>query len=412
MGVQGEEKSREGIGVYIHIPFCASKCPYCDFSSVAVAGLTGPVEIEKGYTDCVIRELESFASTGPAPQTRLLQSVYIGGGTPSLFSPQSIARIIGSVKAAFTPAPDCEVTIEANPDSIDEAKLDGYLKAGANRLSIGVQSLDDAELKTLGRVHTADKAVLAFKSARKAGFANIGADLIFGIPGQSEARFASSLSRLIALCPEHISVYGLTYEEGTPMTAVKEAGGFDGRLPTDEVEEAMYRLAQAMLAEGGYCHYEVSNWALPGFESRHNRRYWLGGEYLGLGSGAHSYMRAGTNGGPWGVRWWNDASIERYCALIMDTDGEGGSARAFTEKLGRREAMVESLMLGIRMPGRGVEGAQFRRAFGLFPAEAFPRCAALISQGLLRLRGDDLLLTDRGLLLSDSVFAELLRPDI
>lgn len=400
MGVRGEEKSREGIGVYIHIPFCASKCPYCDFSSTAVAD---PAEIEHWYTGCVIRELEFFASNGPAPASRVLQSVYIGGGTPSLFSPESIARIIGSVKAAFTPAPDCEVTIEANPDSVDGVRLEGYLRAGVNRLSIGFQSLDDNELKTLGRVHTADKAVLAFATARTAGFANIGADLIFGIPGQSEASFAASLSRLISLRPEHISVYGLTYEEGAPMTGVKEAGGFDGRLPTDEMEEAMYRLAEEKLAEGGYGHYEVSNWALPGFESRHNSRYWLGGEYLGLGSGAHSYMRTP----PWGVRWWNEATVERYSALIMK--GQGGSARAFTEKLGRREAMVESLMLGLRMLGRGVEGGPFRRAFGLLPAEAFPRCVALISQNLLLKRGDDLLLTDKGVLLSDSVFAELVR---
>lgn len=398
MGVHGEEKSREGIGVYIHIPFCASKCPYCDFSSAAVAD---PSKIEQGYTGCVIRELESFASNGLAPASRVLESVYIGGGTPSLFSPKSIARIIGSVKAAFTPAPDCEVTIEANPDSVDGPRLEGYLKAGANRLSLGFQSLDDDELKTLGRVHTADKAVLGFAAARTAGFANIGADLIFGIPGQSGASFGASLSRLVGLGPEHVSVYGLTYEEGTPMAGVKEAGGFDGRLPTDEVEEAMYRLAEEKLAKGGYVHYEVSNWALPSFESRHNSRYWLGGEYLGLGSGAHSYMRTP----PWGVRWWNEASVERYSAQIM----RGGSARAFTEKLGRREAMVESLMLGLRMLNKGVEARPFRRSFGLLPAEAFPRCVDLISQNLLLLRGDDLLLTDKGVLLSDSVFVELVR---
>jgi len=360
--------------------------------------------VENGYADCVVREIEAFLSSGPAPESSLLQSLYIGGGTPSLFSPRSIARMINAVKAAFTPAPDAEVTIEANPDSIDAAKLSGYLDAGVNRLSIGFQSLCDEELKALGRVHTADKAVLAFKTARAAGFANIGADLIFGVPGQSAASFSSSLSRLTSLSPEHVSVYGLTYEEGTPMTIAKEAGGFAGRLPTDETEEAMYRLAGERLAEGGYVHYEISNWALPGFESRHNRRYWLGGEYLGLGSGAHSYMRA--NAGQWGVRWWNDASVERYSALIT----RGGGARAFTERLGRSEAMVESLMLGLRMLEKGVEAGPFRRSFGLLPAEAFPRSAALVSQGLLRLRQDDLLLTEKGVLLSDSVFAELVRP--
>lgn len=403
MGVHGEEKSREGIGVYIHIPFCASKCPYCDFSSAAVQA---PASIENDYADCIAKELDSFLSVGPAPLSPVLQSIYIGGGTPSLFSPSAIGRIISAVKAAFAPASDCEVTIEANPDSLDGAKCAGYLKAGVNRLSIGVQSLNDEELKTLGRVHTAEKAVLAFKSAREAGFANIGADLIFGVPGgvpgQSIGAFSESLLKLIDLRPEHISVYGLTYEEGTPMSGVKEAGGFAGRLPSDETEEAMYIFAGKMLAEAGYRHYEISNWALPGLESRHNRRYWLGGEYLGLGSGAHSYMRTPP---PWGVRWWNEVPVERYSALVK----EGKSARAATEMLTRSEAMVESLMLGLRMLDRGVEAGPFSNRFGLLPVEAFPRSAALISRNLLCLRGSDLLFTSRGVLLSDSVFAELLK---
>jgi len=354
--------------------------------------------VEGSYVDTVLAELDSFASSGYTPGP--LYSIYIGGGTPSLFSPRAIGRLIEGVKAAFEPAQECEVTVEANPDSLDGAKCEEYLKAGANRLSIGVQSLNDEELKTLGRVHTAERALSAFKTARKAGFANIGADLIFGVPGQSVGSFSSSLSGLLSLGPEHISVYGLTYEESTPMTGIREAGGFAGLLPTDETEERMYALAQKALKEGGYGHYELSNWARPGLESRHNSRYWLGGDYLGLGSGAHSYMGSG----PWGVRWWNEADVERYCAFVR----QSGSARAFTEKLTRRDAIVEAMMLGLRMPQKGLLAAPFAFRFGLSPLEAFPRAIELASRGLMRMEGGDLLLTEKGLLLSDSIFTELL----
>ncbi|MFQ5736155.1 MAG: radical SAM family heme chaperone HemW [Thermodesulfobacteriota bacterium] len=394
MGIHGEREKIDGtIGVYVHIPFCASRCPYCDFASTACA------PDEAGYVRCLERELRGVIERGEAASTSLLESIYIGGGTPSLFSPASVGRIIASVKAAFAPAPSCEVTIEANPESSDGERLAGYVEAGGNRLSLGIQSLDDGELRTLGRIHTARGAVSAFCAARKAGFENIGVDLIFGVPGGSERSFAASLSRAVELGPEHISVYGLTYEEGTTLTRAKEAGRLDG-LPSEEQEERMYRYASRLLTGRGFVHYEVSNWALPGLESRHNSRYWLGGEYVGLGAGAHSYSPAPA----WGKRTWNEASVEGYMGRIA----EAGEARAGVEVLDRGQAMTESLMLGLRMLRRGLRTDEFRERFGLVPEEAFERCAALEEQGLIRSSGGGLFLTGRGVLLSDELFIEMI----
>ncbi|MDP2689203.1 MAG: radical SAM family heme chaperone HemW [Deltaproteobacteria bacterium] len=392
MRILGEEKKTEGIGVYVHIPFCRSKCPYCDFASV-----TTPAA-EEEYTDCLLKELSAFLRDGAA-RSRALESIYIGGGTPSLFSPASIARIIKAIKAAFSPCASCEVTIEANPESIDKAFLSGCIDAGMNRLSIGFQSLDDNELKTLGRAHTAKQAVAAFASARKAGFGNIGVDLISGVPGQTVGSLCASLSKVMELRPEHLSLYGLTYEEGTPMTKERAAGRFNGLLPSEEEEEEMYLRPASMLAQGGFLHYEVSNWALPGFESRHNSRYWLGKDYIGLGASAHSFISSPR----WGRRWWNEPSAGKYMERIR----KSGEARSGFEELGRQEAMTESLFLGLRMIKGGLKGAPFRERFGLLPKEAFKGCAEMEGRGLIRSSGDDLFLTERGVLLSNGLFLEM-----
>lgn len=386
---------KDAIGVYVHIPFCARKCPYCDFASVASA----PPEEE--YVRCVIAELVNLVKK-TVRAGRPLESVYLGGGTPSLFSPGSVSRVIASIKAAFTPVPDCEVTIEANPESIDAEKLDGCRKAGANRLSIGFQSLIDTELKTLGRAHTAQRAVDAFRLARASGFGNIGVDLIYGIPGQGVDSFSASLSKVVELRPEHVSIYGLTYEYGTPMREAREAGRFNGLMPAEEAEEEMYRVAAVTLKRAGYMHYEVSNWALPGFESRHNSRYWGGGDYIGLGVSAHSYLSSPG----WGRRWWNHGSVAGY----MERVSRGADPSAGLEALDRQKAMTESLMLGLRMLDKGLEAGPFLERFGLLPKEAFRDSAGLEKDGLLRTSGEDLLLTAAGVLISNEVFLRML-PD-
>ncbi len=379
------------IGVYVHIPFCISKCPYCNFSSAAASSPP-----EKRYADCVLKELSFYLET-EGLDGRRLETIYIGGGTPSIFSPQEIERVISSIKGRFIPSENnIEVTLEVNPDTVDPRKLEAYAQGGVNRLSIGVQSFSDAELKSIGRTHSARRALDAFNEAREAGFRNIGVDLIFGLPGQREKDWERSVRKAIGLRPEHISVYGLTIEEGTPFY-----GAFKGRtgLPSEEAEAAMYEGAVNFLKEAGYIHYEISNFALPGKTSVHNSRYWADKDYLGLGASAHSYVsRPG-----WGRRWWNALAPQEYMRAIENA----GTARVGEEKLRREDAMMEAMMLGLRRLDKGIEGRTFKDRFGSLPKESFKRWEALRKDGLLNGKDDDIVLTPKGVLLSNEVFLKM-----
>ncbi|MEE9613898.1 MAG: radical SAM family heme chaperone HemW [Thermodesulfobacteriota bacterium] len=388
MGIRREEKRLRDIGVYVHIPFCARKCPYCDFNSVE-----SPSPPERKYSECVLRELsqliekEGLSGAG-------LESVYLGGGTPSLFSAGAVARLISGITGRFTPFEDIEVTLEANPDTVTEEKLAGFRSAGVTRLSLGVQSLNDRELEALGRSHDARAAKEAFDSARRAGFENVGVDLIFGVPGQDQKSWEATLTEVIEMRPEHLSIYGLTLEEGTPMHEARTSGKI--KLPADDETTEMYRSAIGLLKAAGYDHYEISNFSLPGLSSRHNMRYWQGGDYLGLGAGAHSYLdRPG-----WGRRWWNERKIERYMARVEET----GSPEAGGEELKKEEAAAESMMLGLRT-SVGVNAAAFTDRFGFPPHRAldFERFE---KEGLIRYegKGKNLSLTEKGMLFSNELF--------
>ncbi|MBI5492585.1 MAG: radical SAM family heme chaperone HemW [Deltaproteobacteria bacterium] len=379
------------IGVYVHIPYCISKCPYCNFSSAAISSPP-----EKRYSDCVIKELSFYLET-EGLNGRRLETVYIGGGTPSIFSPEEIGRVISSIKGRFIPlGNDIEVTLEVNPDTVDLKKLAAYARGGVTRLSIGAQSFSDVELESIGRTHSARRALDAFHEAREAGSRNIGVDLIFGLPGQREKDWESSVRKAIGLRPEHISVYGLTIEEGTPFFSA-----FKGRagLPSEEAEAAMYERAIYLLQEAGYIHYEISNFALPGKTSVHNSRYWADKDYLGLGASAHSYIsRPG-----WGRRWWNAPDPREYMRAIENA----GTARVGEEKLRREEAMTEAMMLGLRRLDKGIEGRAFKERFGSLPKESFKRWEALHKDGLLNGPNDDIVLTPKGVLLSNEVFLKM-----
>lgn len=393
MGVQGEERT---IGVYLHIPFCLRKCPYCDFKSVAKPGLS---EAEEGaYADALIKELSSVIEREGLSQ-RPLETVYFGGGTPALLSPSVIKKLVGSVKGAF--AGCCpkgpEITIEANPDTVSVERLKGYREAGVTRISIGVQSLDDRILATLGRTHTAGRAVEAFKEAREAGFDNIGLDLMFGVPGQSVEDWEEGVAGLLKLGPEHISLYGLTLEEGTEFFKLYKD---TKRLPHEDDVTEMYELAVRALKDAGYVHYEISNWARPGMEAVHNSRYWRIEDYIGCGVGAHSFLSFPE----WGRRWWNTPSLEEYIEGVSVK----GSAIKGDESLTRNESMLESMVLGLRMLERGIRGGGFRERFDIYPKEAFPASIALIGEGLMASKGEDLTLTRKGAVLSDSVFLRML----
>lgn len=388
VGLLGEEQE---IGVYAHVPFCKRKCPYCDFKSIEAARPP-----EDRFAFCLARELEKITGE-EGLENALLRTIYLGGGTPSILTPETVAKIIDSIKSFFRPAEGLEATLEANPDTVDLQKLAAFRKAGATRLSIGFQALDDRHLVLLGRPHTAEAALDAFRLAREAGFVNVGVDLMFAIPGQTLAGWEATLKRVSVLRPEHISLYGLTIEEGTPFHG-RYGKGREG-LPSEETEARMYIMAREALTGAGYSHYEVSNFALPGFESRHNSRYWKGADYLGIGPSAHSYLsRPG-----WGRRWWNIAAPYEY----MERVEKGESPKEAGEVLTREEAMAESVMLGLRMVEEGVNGTLFAERFGLPPEDAFSGWDELASEGLVTRRGQDFKLTEKGLLFLNEILLRL-----
>ncbi|MBP1729283.1 MAG: coproporphyrinogen oxidase [Deltaproteobacteria bacterium] len=373
--------------IYIHIPFCSRKCSYCDFNSYDNPEIS-PLE----YVDLLLGEISATAA-GFALQPAA--TLYFGGGTPSLLPPAQIARLIAAVRQSCGLVDAAEVTLEANPGTITLESLQGYLAAGVNRLSIGVQSLDDAELRLLGRIHSADAARAAFALARTAGFRNIGIDLMHSLPGQSSAAWQTTLREAIAMRPEHISAYGLTAEEGTPFAAMVARG--DMLLPEEDLAVAMFELTAELLQQAGYDHYEIANFALPGLRSRHNQVYWRREAYLGFGAGAHSFSRAAG----YGVRWENPAKLAEYAAVIMAGRGIDKAA-----PISRREAMAEFFFLGLRLTA-GVDPGRFSEEFGVAAEAAFPGVIERqIERGLMVLEGGMLRLTSHGLLLANRVMQE------
>lgn len=374
---------------------CKSKCPYCDFNSIAVNRSEQVTEIEDAYFEAVIRELKQVSEDKTRlPVRQSPASVYFGGGTPSLLSPNFYEGILKAIEdrlgslneAEITP----EITIEANPDSMDLSKLKDYRKAGINRISIGIQSLDDKYLKVLGRPHTAKEATTAFNAARKAGFENISIDLIFALPGQSLKEWDAVLKEAVALQSEHISIYGLTIEPGTPFMAAKERG--DITPSPEDLEIEMYELAVERLTESGHARYEISNFALPGKESIHNSGYWLGRSYIGLGAGAHSYV----NQPGFGRRYWNISDPAEYMTATEKEHVAG------EEILRQVEAMTEALMLGLRL-SRGIDIEAFKERFGMTPMESL-EYKKLLDLKTLEVRNGRLRLTDKGILLSNEIF--------
>ncbi len=375
------------ISLYIHFPFCLRKCLYCDFNSLA--GSRVPAS---EYMAAVIREMELRAERLDAPADS--PTLYFGGGTPSLMEPCLVEDVIRTAARCYGLDAAAEITMEANPGTLTKAKLAGYRSAGVNRLSLGVQSFNDAMLSRLGRVHSAREAREAFATARETGFANIGIDLIHTLPGQTLAMWEGDLGEALSLAPGHVSAYGLTIEEGTPFHALAEAGTLV--LPLEEEAVRMFQATSVTLQGAGYEQYEISNFALPGFRSRHNQVYWRRESYLGFGAGAHSFMGAP----PWGIRWKNPDSSSAYLdAISRDTLPEEE-----VSLLGKRDAMAERLFLGLRMR-EGVADDLFRREFGMTIGEAYPdELPELLAAGLLQWQEGALRLSERGLIISNQVF--------
>ncbi len=387
------------VALYVHVPYCLAKCPYCDFNSYAAQ-----VWPEERYADALLEELESRAGEAPF-RAATVQSVFFGGGTPSLFAPRTIVRLLEGVRACLDVAPDAEVTLEANPGTVDEARLQGFRAAGVNRMSFGVQSFQPALLAALGRRHSVEDSRRALAAARAAGFDNLSLDLIHSIPGEDLAACADDLAQAIAIGPEHISAYNLTYEKGTAMQRDLAAGRIHP-VP-EELEVAMLHLVRERLEAAGYAQYEISNYARPGRASRHNQAYWRGLPYLGIGAGACSFVpRDGTAAdgrSSFGTRWENLRDPNRYMAAVEET----GVAVGTREELTRAQAMGEACWLGLR-ERRGLDPDAFAARFAEPLEAAFPHVAELVAQGLVEWHDGRLRLTTQGLLLADAVFASFL----
>jgi oxygen-independent coproporphyrinogen-3 oxidase len=394
--------SRAPIALYVHIPFCAVRCHYCDFNTFA-----GLERYFEPFTAALVSEIRRAGAVLGRPPVR---TIFVGGGTPTVLPPERLAQALGACRDAFDVAQDAEITSEANPGTVDQERFAALIGMGINRLSMGVQSFDDAELRWLGRIHSADEATAAFAAARRAGFANINLDLMFGLPGQAPETWQRSLWRALALGPEHLSLYSLTVEPGTPLANSVRLGL--ASPPDDDLAADLYLAAQDILAAHRYVQYEISNWARDGaqpagpvanpqYACRHNLVYWRAEPYLGFGPGAHSYYGA--------RRFWNVRPVPEYIQrLARDASVESGS-----EAIDTRMAQGEIMMLGLRLVREGVAASRFRERFGMTPGEVFgAEILDLQRRDLLEeVRGAEsthLRLTAQGKLLGNRVFAEFL----
>lgn len=366
------------IGLYLHIPFCVRKCSYCDFLSAPA-----PPHKQAEYVACIKKEIAAYRGRGYEADT-----VFFGGGTPSLLSAEWMEELLEELHRSFFIADSAEITVECNPETVDEGKLSAMKRAGVSRISFGLQSASDRELLLLGRIHSYARFLEAFRSAENAGFDNINVDLMSAIPGQTEASWEETLSKVISLRPAHISAYSLIIEEGTPF--------FDRQgelaLPDEDAERRMYYRTEKLLSQAGYKRYEISNYAKPSRECRHNLKYWTGGEYLGIGLGASSFFA--------GARYHNPANMAEYSAACEDL----AALKREEEFLTKKQRMEEFCFLGLRLTD-GISREEFFRRFGLPIEEVYGEALdKYLSLGLLEKNGDGIALTARGIDVSNQVF--------
>jgi oxygen-independent coproporphyrinogen-3 oxidase len=376
--------------LYIHIPWCQAKCPYCDFNSHAASSWP-----EKEYTRALIAELTRRAREASWEGSRV-KTIFFGGGTPSLFNPRSIARLIEAVDYTCGIEAGAEITLEANPGTVDRKKLAGFHAAGVNRLSFGAQSFNPAILKFLGRIHSAEETREAARDSHRAGFSQLNLDLIFAVPGQRLADVRNDIAEAVALEPDHISAYNLTFEEGTIFFAELKRGRLHA-LDSD-TQASMFDLVREVLPESGYPMYEISNYAPAGHEARHNLSYWRAESYLGLGAGAFSYSQEGEGG----RRWWNERAPARYLELAL----AGGIAEAGFELTDRATAVSEFVFLNLRLRA-GFALVEFANRFGQdFVGYFGDTVSRLLDNRLLVVEQGRAFLSERGVALGDSIFAE------
>lgn len=387
--------NKKNVGLYIHIPFCKKKCEYCDFKSYE-----GKEAFIEKYIKWLKYELKEVGEgnrldyENNLDKLAIVKTIYIGGGTPSIIDEMYISQIIDVIKENYTLSDDVEVTIEVNPGTVTENKLEVYKKSGINRLSIGLQETHNNILKSLGRIHTYEEFINTYNIARKVGFGNINVDLMLRLPKQSIEDLQESVQNIINLKPEHISIYSLIIEEGTPFYSKLEKNEII--LPEDEVERKMYWTVKKMLEKEGYIHYEISNFAKKGFESKHNLACWNQEEYIGFGVAAHSY----TNN----VRYSNIDDIEKYISNF-ETENETDNF-VFHEKQTISSKMKEFMMLGLRKIN-GITIQDFKNKFGANPIFVYRKeLEKLVNEELIEIDGDYIKLTKKGLDLANLVWEE------
>ncbi len=385
---QFQEPHRDKLGIYIHIPFCRSKCDYCDFYSLA-----GREEQMDQYQKALLAHLEE---TAPLAKDIPVDTVYIGGGTPSYYGAKRLKGLLAAIDKLFRVEKTAEITVECNPDSVTLADLKALRRAGVNRLSMGMQSADACELASIHRIHTPKQTDEAVNLARKARFTNLSLDLIYGLPGQTMDSWKATVEHALSLIPQHLSCYGLKVEEGTPL-ARRVAGG--EVLPDDDMQVEMYLWTVGRLERAGYHQYEISNFAKPGYASRHNLRYWLLRPYIGFGPGAHS-----------------DFGGRRY-SFLRDLDGyiqgvlQGGNIIDSSELIPRRERSGEYLMLRLRT-AHGIDGGEYRREYFMDFEPIQARLEQFAAHGWAELQDGRWRLTPKGFLISNRLIGDLLERQV
>ncbi len=378
-------------GIYIHIPYCVTKCPYCDFNSYGV----GDRFPEREYTDCVLRELELYRGD---IEGRGLESIFFGGGTPSLFRPDNIEKIINKIRRITSPEDQVEISLEVNPKTADLEKLRGLRLAGVNRISVGVQSFSQRKLGFLGRINTPADGRRILEDVVRAGFKNYNFDLMYGTRDETLFEWKADLEEAVRFGSKHISAYCLTIENGTEFGKLFKSGSLI--LPEDETLSRFIAYTTDFLEDAGYGQYEISNYARPGYECRHNLLYWRGEDYLGLGAGAHSHLNGGEDS-IWGRRWGN----LRNPSLYMKSVGEGKAPVDFTEELNREEAIQDDIIMGFRLR-EGIDVPGLYGKYGIAPN--LERIECLREDGFIEFSDNWIRLTKKGTVMSDEIIVRLI----
>ena len=371
----------EPIGLYVHVPFCIKKCNYCDFCSYSSVD----VSMRRAYIQALATEIKRYRKE---EKTRV-DTIFFGGGTPSLLEPDEVEIICDAIGNTFNVSGDCEFTVEANPKTLTREKLEAYISHGVNRISIGLQTIHENERKILGRIHNFEDFLEAYSMVRECGILNVGVDVMYGIPAQSVKSFRETLEAVASLSPNHISAYGLILEENTPLWQIRKELSF----PTEDEECEMYELACSFLASCGYNHYEISNYAKAGYESRHNLKYWENKSYIGVGASAHSCYG--------GKRYSNFAGIEEYLS-------ENPTQYVTEELHDSKAAAYEFVMLGLRLK-KGISLSEYKSLFlSDFLTGREEKIISFVKGEYMTFDGDRIALTEKGFYVSNTILTDLL----